>query len=379
MKRLLAIIVSVFSLASGFAQTIGIIECNGRTSVSAWEEPGSIIVIDQLSCGQKLPVQGVEKGYIKVQIRGYFFAYVPAEHIRILETDRMPEAAIQELEIEAESVDRRVPDASKSTDPVPLSTDLAILPLTQMDREDVLKSGIEIGLDSSYIKYEEPEFMEETGLTLSLYGNYTVRPKDFMVRFDGRLGFGSVDYTSPISGTADGLRDYIMEGRLLGGRTFEVSGTWYLTPFSGLGYRYLSDGLGDKITSVGHLGYDRRSHYLYSPIGLESSNYLKYGWSLVAVAEYDFFWHGWQHSDLGVPLGSDFTIINDQEDGWGLRASGKIIKETGRYDVVFGPYFKYWNIEDSNEASRSYDGGKITVIEPANTSVEIGGMFGVIF
>ena len=380
MKRFLPVIItSIFTLASGFAQAVGVIECNGRSSVSSWEAPGSISVIDQLSCGQRLPVLGIEKGYVKVQIRRYVFAYVPAEHIRILEVDPRPEGAIQELEIVGESAEREAADANKTMDSLPLPYKMDKLPFIQSNREAVLKSGFEIGLDMSYIRYEEPEFMEEEGLTLSLYGAYTVRPNDFMVRFDGRLGFGSVDYTSPVSGRADGLRDYIMEARLLFGRTFEISDKWYVTPFSGLGYRYLFDGLGEKVTSLWHLGYDRRSNYLYSPIGIESASFLKYGWSLAAAAEYDYFWHGWQHSELGAPFGSDLTVINDQEDGWGLRAHGKIIKESGRYDIIFGPYFKYWNISDSREVSIFFEGEEGTVIEPANNSIEIGGMFGVVF
>ena len=95
---------------------------------------------------------------------------------------------------------------------------------------------------------------------------------------------------------------------------------------------------------------------------------------------YDLFWKGWQESDLGIVFGGNPpSIINDQEDGWGMRASGKFIKEMDRFGFVFGPNFKYWNIEDSKLAYLEVEGEVIAFIEPANTSIEIGGMFGFIF
>ena len=95
--------------------------------------------------------------------------------------------------------------------------------------------------------------------------------------------------------------------------------------------------------------------------------------------EYDHFWHGWQHSKLGDVYGTDMKIINDQENGWGMRASGKFVKEMGKHDILFGPYMKYWNIDDSETVNFINDGIESEAMEPANTSLEIGGMFGVTF
>jgi len=252
-------------------------------------------------------------------------------------------------------------------------------PTVQSIGEAALRSGLEISLDTSFIGYEEDEFMNEEGAMLSLYGKYTLRPKSLMLRFDGRLGFGGMAYSSPISGTVNGIRDYILETRLLFGRTFAASNSWSMTPYSGFGYRYLFDGLGEKTTGTGHVGYDRKSNYLYSPIGLEISNSLSPQWSLITVMEYDLFWHGWQHSELGVVFGSNVHSVNDQDNGWGLRGSGKFTRKMGTFDIVAGPHFTYWNIEDSNRVNISVDGKNYSILEPGNTSKEIGGMFGVVF
>ncbi len=379
MKTLLSVLFPVFFLSSGIAQTMGTVECNGKLGVSAWEKPDSIVVVEHLACGRTLPVVGTEKGFVKVQLGIRLYAYVNAENIRLVENARIPEKRVPAFEKQEESLPRKVPAAAPSPDTSQPSPEAARLPLVQSRRDTVLKSGLEFGLDSSYIKYEEPDFMQEEGVTLSLYGSYTLRPEDFMIRLEGRFGFAGMSYSSPVSGETKRIRDYIGEARALVGYTFEASDAWYLTPYMGFGYRYLFDGLGEKVTTVGHLGYDRGSNYIYSPIGLESANYLKPGWALVATLEYDLFWKGCQESDLGIFYGGSSPIVNDQNDGWGIRASGKFVKETGRADIVFGPYLKYWNIEDSDPAYLFYEEEELVFIEPANTSIEIGGMFGVVF
>ena len=379
MKNSLVVFIYMFSISSGIAQTTGIVECDGRSGISAWEKPESIVVVEHLACGRKLPVVGTEKGFVKVQLKSSLFAYVSADHIRLMEPAPGSETITPQSGDRGDSASQLSPGMAPQTKLSRQESGITKLPLVQRRRDTLLKPGLEFGLDSSYIKYEEPDFMKEEGVTLSLYGNYTLRPSDFMVRFEGRVGFAGMHYSSPLSGETKKIRDYIVEARGLAGYSFGVSDRWYLTPYAGFGYRFLFDGLGGKVTTAGHLGYDRRSNYLYTPIGLESANFLKHSWALVATIEYDLFWKGRQESDLGVLFGGSPTIINDQEGGWGLRGSGKFVKEMGRVDLAFGPYFKYWNIEDSEWAYLSHEGEELAFMEPANTSVEIGAMFGMVF
>jgi hypothetical protein len=77
----------VFSLfvASAAAQSKGVVECLDRSSIPAWESPGSIAVTKQLSCGQEVLIAGIEKGFIKIRINEKYFAFVEAKYIRSIE------------------------------------------------------------------------------------------------------------------------------------------------------------------------------------------------------------------------------------------------------------------------------------------------------
>lgn len=238
--------------------------------------------------------------------------------------------------------------------------------LAQTER---LKHAGELGTEISYIKYKEPGVMEEKGAMYGIAGSYTYRPK-FMLKADGRFSYGQVDYKN--SGTLDNINDYILEFRGLGGYDFPVFTTSTLTPYMGIGYRYLNDDM-TGTTSTGALGYERESNYLYSPIGVEIITPLKNDWSIGATAEYDIFWRGLQKShlsDTGLALND---IENDQDKGYGIRGSIKLLKKVKNLDFVIEPFIKYWNIKKSKEAVITYSG---TIIgygyEPKNNSTEIG-------
>lgn len=372
MKTLVLALIVIFTVVSGYGQTAGVIECGGRTSVSSWEAPDSIVVIEQLDCGSQVPVVGEEKGFYRIQVRRNVFAYIEAEYVRIFEDPR-PGAASGRMGRAPEKDPPDVPSLSLQP-----ATEAPEVPRPPR-RGAALLSGLEIGLDASYMRYEEPDFMQQDGVAISLWGAYTFRPEKYMVRFDGRMGFSDMEYSSGVSGEVSGIRDYVVEAGARFGRTFQASDAWQLTPFAGFGYRYLYDGFGEKMTSNEYLGYNRKSNYLYTPIGLEIDRRLKQEWALVTALEYNHFWHGWQHSDLGIFFENDYTAVNDQADGWGMSGSAKFVRQMGMRDIVFGPYFKYWNIKDSNTVFHNYMDEEYGFMEPANTSIEIGGRFGVRF
>jgi len=231
------------------------------------------------------------------------------------------------------------------------------------------KHSADLGTEISYIKYKEPGVMEEKGMMYGIVGSYTYRPK-FMLRAEGRFAYGQVDYKN--SGTLDNIDDYILEFRGLGGYDFSVFTASTLTPYIGIGYRYLNDDM-TGTTSTGALGYERESNYLYSPIGVEIITPLKNDWSVGATLEYDYFWKGIQKShlsDTGLGLGD---IENDQNKGYGIRGSVKFQKKGEKLDFVIEPFIRYWNIKKSEETAITYSG---TIIgygyEPKNNSTEIG-------
>jgi hypothetical protein len=233
--------------------------------------------------------------------------------------------------------------------------------------EELQKHTWELGPEISYIEYKEPGVMKEKGMMYGIVGSYTYHDK-LMLKAEGRFSYGQVDYSSPTSGTMDNIDDYIFEFRGLGGYYFPVSKASFLTPYTGIGYRYLNDDMSGKVTSTGAYGYERESNYIYSPIGVEFITDLKNGWSFGAMAEYDIFWWGKQRSHLGDIPGY-YDIENDQKKGYGCRGSIKVQKKGEKLDFVIEPFIRYWNIKDSkitvDPAGRSW-------IEPKNHSTEYG-------
>ena len=156
-------------------------------------------------------------------------------------------------------------------------------------------------------------------------------------------------------------------------------GQW-LTPFFGVGYRYLNNDSSGKTTSTGAVGYDRESNYVYSPIGLEFSAKLNDGWRIGMSAEYDLFWNGIQkthYEDVSPGLN---TISNNQNQGYGIQGSVKFQKIGERFDVAIEPYVRWWSIKDSNLVGITH-GGTIVGFgyEPKNETLEAGGKIAIRF
>ncbi len=235
------------------------------------------------------------------------------------------------------------------------------------------KHSVEVGTEISYIKYEEPDVMEETGAMYGIVGSYTYH-NNFMLKAQGKWSYGQVDYSSQGTGTLDGVDDYMLELRGLGGYDFPVSETVTITPYIGFGYRYLYDDLRGT-SSTGAKGYQREANYFYSPIGIEAIVNLKDGWSLGPTVEFDYFWAGTQRSHLGDFFAGLDTLENDQDEGYGVRGSIKIQKKGDKIDFLVEPFVRYWNIGESEKSNITYSGTPIGLIgyEPKNNSIEIGG------
>ena len=333
--------------ASALAQDRGTIQCDpGSTRpVPAWTAPGRPYIVEQLSCGQTVTVVGLEQGYVKIRIGGQF-AFVNAKYVRL--------------------------------QGAPMATGSAKAGQSS-HREYPLQRGLDFGMEASNFEYREPGLMKETGMMWGIVSDYAFRPNNLMFKLDGRFSLGDLDYSSPISGTLNGIRDYNVDTRFMFGRDYKVSDKACFTPFVGLGYRYLFDGSGGKTTNLGSEGYDRESHYIYSPAGLESLFRLKAGWSLGVSGEYDILWHGWQYSKLGGVEPGLNTLANDQNKGWGTRGSVKIIKYLGKVDLSIEPFIRYWKIQQSNLAVITYYGAPTEEIglEPNNKTIEWGSRLGI--
>jgi hypothetical protein len=240
--------------------------------------------------------------------------------------------------------------------------------------------GIGISVDALHFSYKEPGVMEEKGWMIGMSGDYTFHLNNFMFKAEGRFGIGSVDYSSEESGKLNDIADYILETRFVSGYDFNASGSVQLTPFTGLGYRYLFDDGSGKLTDLEHGMYDRKARYLYTPIGLESLFGLGSGWRLGATGEYDLFWRGWQRSRVNDVHPGYGPLDNTQKEGWGARASARITKEFEKLDFYIEPYFIYWDIEISDtDILTFYDVPIGDAWEPPNTSREWGARVGIRF
>lgn len=227
------------------------------------------------------------------------------------------------------------------------------------------RRGWEVGGQVATYHYEEPNFAKLSGERGGAVGAYTfTSPNRVYNRIDGRISYGSLKYESAGTGTQDGNPDWIAEVRAVIGRDYVVSGNVALSPYIGLGYRYLyNDGRG--YTSTGAIGYRRYSHYYYAPIGVTLRMKTGDRWVFAPTLEYDAFLGGRQYSKLS-DTGLGFSdASNDQNHGRGYRAY--LMMEKGHWS--FGPWLHYWNIKDSDIVPVAVGVG---AMEPANWTREYG-------
>jgi hypothetical protein len=387
-RSLLVFALCLLLCASAFPQSRGIIRCDpGMEKVPAWTAPGRAFVADQLTCGQVVGIVSLESGHMKIQI-GERLVYVDAKYVALQQTQE-PQTTPQTESGKQLQPQAQLPRTSGSAASQTVDAKKRVS-APGSNREYPLRHEGSLSFEFSNIYYDEQNFMRNKGFMSGASGDYSFRPNNLMLRLDGRISSGEVDYWSDGTGTAEDFRDYNFETRFSFGYDLKTaSKKAVLTPYTGLGYRYLFDGSEGKVTSSGAAGYDRKSNYLYSPMGMEAMFRFQGGWSLGFSGEYDHLWHGWQYSELGdyqlVPYlieVPNYVAKDDQEEGWGARGSLKFIKSLGRIDFVIEPYFRYWDIEDSDGFILyviGYPNSPFGGYEPANSTTEWGAKLGIRF
>jgi hypothetical protein len=225
------------------------------------------------------------------------------------------------------------------------------------------RPGWEVGGQISNYYYEEPWLMNLKGYRGGAVGAYTfTSPNRVYNRIDVRASYGSLEYQG--SGTLDNVPDWIAEARAVIGRDFLTGDGAAISPYIGLGYRYLYNDL-RGYSSTGAVGYRRYSHYVYIPVGVTARFLTGTRWVIAPTVEYDAFLGGKQYSrltDTGIGY-SDAS--NRQHDGRGHRVY--LMLENGPW--VFGPWAHYWSIKDSDTVPI---GLGFVAQEPANWTREYG-------
>jgi len=225
------------------------------------------------------------------------------------------------------------------------------------------RRGFEVGVQLAHYHYEEPNFAKFIGTRGGIVGAYTfTRANGMFFRVDGRESYGALKYQG--SGTQDSVPDLIVEARGVAGLDFFPWNRVSLSPYLGLGYRYLyNDSRG--YTSTNAAGYQRYSNYLYAPAGLTIRFDLGNRWVLAPTVEADIFILGKQKSQLSdANLGFN-DVTNTQNHGYGYRAHLMVEKD----HLAFGAWMHYWNIKDSDVQPIGLGRAGL---EPANWTRESG-------
>ena len=232
------------------------------------------------------------------------------------------------------------------------------------------KNVFDVGLQVSYLTYNEPH-TKTKGMMCGLIGSYTYHD-DIMLKSELRLSYGGVDWSgSTLNGTrvtAHHSLNLLGEVRELGGYDFPMLTASIITPYAGIGLRYLNNDVLPK-------PYERESYYIYSPLGMGFITDLGNNWYIGESAEYDYFWWGYHttHPMDDLP-GLHEDIISYQRNGYGLR--GSITLEKKYVNVAFkgGPFINYWNINKLHPQTLSYTGSPMGFVwqEPGNNSLEVG-------
>ncbi len=225
----------------------------------------------------------------------------------------------------------------------------------------------QLGPQLYYHRYEEPNFMENTGFFVGV--DYTLSYENrIYLGLEGLAAYGLVDYDSVNTGASSSHDDVCLDHRVVLGYKVIQTPEVVLMPYVGLGYRFLQDDSSNRLTSTQHLGYLRESNYYYSPVGFRMRLMADNGWEWLLGVEYKYFWSGTQESYLGYIAGYE-DIENDQENGMGVGLSFGVIRQLQSVRMGGEVFFRHWDIEDSkvttDSAGRSW-------IEPDNTTDEIG-------
>jgi opacity protein-like surface antigen len=240
---------------------------------------------------------------------------------------------------------------------------------TASDDPRLTRRGWEVGVQGSKYHYEEPDFAQLTGNRAGVVGAYTFTDdRHWFSRIDGRISYGKLKYEG--SGTIDNVPDWIGEIRAVAGKDFLFGGSLALSPYIGLGYRYLYDDL-RGYSSTGDAGYRRYSNYVYAPVGLTLRINTGGQFVIAPAIEYDAFIQGRQVtklSDTGIAGVQD--VSNEQTKGYGYRAS--LMFEINHWAV--GPWLSYWSIKDSDVQcfTAVVNGQCLAGQEPANWTREWG-------
>ena len=195
--------------------------------------------------------------------------------------------------------------------------------------------------------------MKEYGSLYGAFYSHTREHGKLMLRVESSIVVGTILYDGALmDGTPYRVdtRDVILKVSGIVGPTWPIgkASTATITPYVGLGYRYLVDDLPPPY------GYLREQTYLYAPLGLIAMK--AFGrWRFGIRAEYELFLTGYNLSG-----GDSFT----QDSGYGYQLSAYLAHVRPGETVLslsLEPFYRYWEVGESSMSPSGY-------IEPENNS-----------
>jgi len=193
------------------------------------------------------------------------------------------------------------------------------------------------------------------------------------LKYDGKLynfdGHGNLVSITPYSYKGDD--NYFTDFVFAGGFEAKIKETFSISPYMGLGYRYLEDkGNGSPYS------YKREQVYYYLPIGADWTFITAPGWRLAFNTELNVLLRG-ENTSHGVSGSGNLNFR--QNSGYGLKFATKIEKDFRRVGVFAEPFYRYWDIKKSDVQYVNDRGIRMGFVEPKNNTHEFGARIGVSF
>ena len=200
--------------------------------------------------------------------------------------------------------------------------------------------------------------MKIDGPVLGLGAKYShALGADDYIQIDASGMAGFLDYQG--SGSLNSTENFSTDIRALYLKNHTLGNGSVVTPYAGLGYRFLYNDL-RGISSTGAGGYRRLSHYVYLPVGIFTYITDGYGNKIELNGELGILIRGYQQSYLSDVFSNVSDVKNEQKTGHNLRVSALY-----KFDSFsIGPYFNRWNIGRSSVENGWF--------EPKNSTNEFG-------
>jgi hypothetical protein len=259
-----------------------------------------------------------------------------------------------------------------------------------------------------YYHYSESQKQRTlTGPWYGLRGSYTYRPARGSILNTPLFNYYSLDlfhargknemrinkdrFDSSIKKSVfKNIRAEMYEARFLVGRDLMASQTVRFTPYTGFAVRYKTEHAGGYRNDLDDgailLGQDRSNIYYYLPLGVTMDMAPNKDYEISFNLEYDHLIKGkarHRYADMDqYTMAFDLASQNlhfDQNRGYGLRGSVKLLRHYSAADLFMEPFARYWHIDASKLDSGDLASTTIYRTENKNRTLEVGSKFGVQF